>query len=97
MKPSEHFAGNADGRYDFNSIDDFLAGRARLARIFFGDVSNPNVDVNQQILGVYAQDTWTPGPQPVSSRATGTRSSVRATSATRRWAIRSTTRTRPPV
>lgn len=61
--PSEYFAGNADGRYDFNSIDDFLAGSASRARIFFGDVSNPNFDVNQQILGVYVQDTWTPGPQ----------------------------------
>ena len=61
--PSEYFAGNADGRYDFNSIDDFLSGRASRARIFFGDVSNPNFDVNQQMLGLYAQDTWTPNPR----------------------------------
>ena len=57
---SEYFAGNADGRYDFNTIGDFVAGDAARARIFFGDVSNPNFDVTQQTLGFYLQDTWSP-------------------------------------
>ena len=57
---SEYFAGNADGRYDFNTTADFIANRARRARIFFGDVSNPNFDVAQQTLGLYVQDSWSP-------------------------------------
>ena len=44
---SEYFAGNADGRYDFNSVADFVNGDAARARIFFGDVSNPNFDITQ--------------------------------------------------
>lgn len=57
---SEYFAGNADGRYDFDTIADFRANRAARARIFFGDVSNPNFAVRQQTLGLYLQDSWTP-------------------------------------
>ena len=57
---SEYFAGNADGRYDFNDVADFVNGDAARARIFFGDVSNPNFDITQQTLGFYLQDTWSP-------------------------------------
>ena len=57
---SEYFAGNADGRYDFNDVDAFVNGEAARARIFFGDVSNPNFDVTQQTLGFYVQDNWSP-------------------------------------
>ena len=57
---SEYFAGNADGRYDFDTIADFQANRAARARIFFGDVSNPNFAVRQQTLGLYLQDSWSP-------------------------------------
>ncbi len=60
---SEYFAGNADGRYDFDSAEDFLSGGAARARIFFGDVSNPNFDVTQQTLGIFAQDSWSPNPR----------------------------------
>ena len=57
---SEYFAGNADGRYDFDTTADFEAGEAARARIFFGDVGNPNFEVAQQTLGVYLQDSWSP-------------------------------------
>ncbi len=57
---SEYFAGNADGRYDFDSIHDFLGGNAARARIFFGDVSNPNFDVTQHSVGAFVQDSWSP-------------------------------------
>ncbi len=57
---SEYFAGNADGRYDFNDVAAFENGEAARARIFFGDVSNPNFDVTQQTLGFYVQDNWSP-------------------------------------
>ncbi len=60
---SQFFAGNADGRYDFDSVEDFLNDDAARVRIFFGDVSNPNFDVAQQTLGVYAQDSWSPNPR----------------------------------
>ena len=58
---SEYFAGNADGRYDFDTVADFTDGEAARARIFFGDVSNPNFDVTQQTLGFFVQDNWNPG------------------------------------
>jgi outer membrane receptor protein involved in Fe transport len=57
---SEYFAGNADGRYDFDGVTEFVNGDAARARIFFGDVSNPNFDITQQTLGFYLQDTWSP-------------------------------------
>ena len=57
---TEYFAGNADGRYDFDDVADFMAGDAARARIFFGNVDNPNFDVAQQTLGLYAQDSWSP-------------------------------------
>ena len=57
---TEYFAGNADGRYDFDDVAAFRSGDAARARIFFGDVSNPNFDVTQQTLGFYVQDNWSP-------------------------------------
>ena len=60
---SEYFAGNADGRYDFDGVSEFVDGSAARARIFFGDVSNPNFDVTQQTLGFYVQDNWSPSPR----------------------------------
>lgn len=60
---SEYFAGNADGRYDFDTVEDFLGGDASRALIFFGDVSNPNFDVTQQMIGAYLQDSWSPNPR----------------------------------
>ncbi len=35
---SEHFASNADGRYDFDSVDDFLNGQAARAHLLRGRV-----------------------------------------------------------
>ena len=52
------FAGSADGRYDFRSLDNFLNNVDAGARIYFGLVSNPNYDETQSVLGVYAQDSW---------------------------------------
>ena len=57
---TEYFAGNADGRYDFDGVSEFMSGDAARARIFFGDVSNPNFDITQQTLGFYLQDNWSP-------------------------------------
>ena len=57
---SEYFAGNADGRYDFDTVADFASGDAARARIFFGNVENPNFDVSQQTVGLYLQDSWSP-------------------------------------
>ena len=57
---SQYFAGNADGRYDFDTVSDFVSGDAARARIFFGNVDNPNFDVTQQTLGFYLQDNWSP-------------------------------------
>ncbi|MFQ5790252.1 MAG: carboxypeptidase regulatory-like domain-containing protein, partial [Acidobacteriota bacterium] len=61
---SEFFAGSFDGRYDFRTIDDFLANNARRVRIWFADIDPPpavNFDVTQQTFGVYAQDSWRAG------------------------------------
>ncbi|MEL7061139.1 MAG: TonB-dependent receptor, partial [Acidobacteriota bacterium] len=52
------FAGSLDGRYDFNSIEDFLNNNAARARINFGDVTFPNYDETQELLAIYAQDAW---------------------------------------
>ncbi len=57
---SEFFAGNADGNYDFDTIEDFTAGRPARATIFFGIMDNPNFEVAQQLLGAYVQDSWSP-------------------------------------
>ncbi len=57
---SEFFAGNADGSYDFDSLQDFAAGTPARAVIFFGIMENPNFEVSQQILGAYVQDSWSP-------------------------------------
>ena len=57
---TEYFAGNADGRYDFDGVAEFVNGDAARARIFFGNVDNPNFDITQQTLGFYLQDSWSP-------------------------------------
>ncbi|MXZ72630.1 MAG: TonB-dependent receptor [Acidobacteria bacterium] len=57
---SEFFAGNADGNYDFDTLQDFAAGTPARAIIFFGIMENPNFEVSQQILGAYVQDSWSP-------------------------------------
>ena len=54
------FAGSLDGRYDFNTIEDFLNDNASNARIWFGDTTFPNYDEKQVITSLYAQDTWRP-------------------------------------
>ena len=54
------FAGSLDGRYDFRSAQDFLDNNASSVRIYFGDVTFPNYDETQEILGVYAQDSFKP-------------------------------------
>ena len=54
------FAGSRDGRYDFRSMEDFLNNNAAAVRIYFGDVTYPNYDETQEILGLYAQDTFRP-------------------------------------
>lgn len=54
------FAGSLDGRYDFNSLEDFLNNKASNARIWFGDSTFPNYDETQTITALYAQDTWRP-------------------------------------
>ena len=55
---SQLFAGSADGRYDFRSLEDFLNNEDAGARIYFGSVTNPNYDEAQEVLGIYAQDAW---------------------------------------
>ena len=57
---SEFFVGNADGAYDFDTLQDFAAGNPARAVIFFGSMQNPNFVVSQQILGAYVQDSWSP-------------------------------------
>ena len=57
---SEFFAGNADGSYDFDTLQDFAAGNPARAVIFFGIMENPNFEVSQQLLGAYVQDSWSP-------------------------------------
>ena len=54
------FAGSRDGRYDFRSPEDFLANNASNVRIYFGSVTFPNYDETQELLGVYAQDSYKP-------------------------------------
>ncbi|MEM6794162.1 MAG: TonB-dependent receptor [Acidobacteriota bacterium] len=55
---SQLFAGSRDGRYDFQSAEDFLNNNASNARIYFGNVQFPNYDETQTLLGLYAQDAW---------------------------------------
>ena len=57
---NEYFVGNADGGYDFDTLEDFVAGDAARAVIWFGSKAKPNFRVAQQILGVYLQDSWSP-------------------------------------
>ena len=54
------FAGSRDGRYDFTSPEAFLANEASNVRIYFGSVQFPNYDETQELLGVYAQDSYKP-------------------------------------
>lgn len=51
------FAGSRDGRYDFNSPEDFLSNNADRARIWFGDSTYPNYDETQAALAFYGQDS----------------------------------------
>ena len=51
------FAGSRDGRYDFQSPEDFLANNASNARIWFGDSTYPNYDETQAALAFYGQDS----------------------------------------
>ena len=60
---SEYFVGNGDGAYDFDTIEDFVAGNAARAVIWFGSRAKPNFRVAQQIVGVYLQDSWSPNPR----------------------------------
>ncbi len=60
---NEYFVGNADGGYDFDTLEDFVAGDAARAVIWFGSTAKPNFRVAQQILGVYLQDSWSPNPR----------------------------------
>ncbi|MFQ5526988.1 MAG: carboxypeptidase regulatory-like domain-containing protein [Thermoanaerobaculia bacterium] len=54
------FAGSRDGRYDFNTLDDLVANDSSGVRIYFGDVTFPNYDETQTLIGAYAQDTFKP-------------------------------------
>ena len=54
------FKGSADGRYDFSTLDDFINNVASNVRIFYGNVTNPNYDEAQELLAIYAQDSWRP-------------------------------------
>ena len=51
------FAGSRDGRYDFNSPEDFLNNEADRVRIWFGDSTYPNYDETQAALAFYGQDS----------------------------------------
>ncbi len=53
------FAGSKDGRYDFRSLEDF-PDNPSVARIYMGNVTYPNYDESQTVLGIYAQDSWRP-------------------------------------
>jgi hypothetical protein len=57
------FAGSKDGRYDFGSLDEFLANEDFRVRIYFGNVSFPNYDETQDVWALFAQDTWKPTPR----------------------------------
>ncbi len=54
------FAGSLDGRYDFNTVEDFVNNDASNVRIYYGKVTFPNYDETQELLSLYAQDTWRP-------------------------------------
>ena len=57
------FAGSKDGRYDFGSLDEFLANQDFRVRIYFGNVTFPNYDETQDVWALFAQDTWKPTPR----------------------------------
>ncbi len=57
---SQLFKGSADGRYDFRSLEDFMNNEASNVRIYFGNITNPNYDETQSLLGIYAQDSYKP-------------------------------------
>ena len=54
------FAGSLDGRYDFNTLQDFINNNASTVRIYFGDVTYPNYDETQEVISIYGQDSWRP-------------------------------------
>ncbi len=43
------------GRFDFRSLDDFMTGDVRSARVFVGDSHR---DISQKSFGFFAQDDW---------------------------------------
>jgi len=57
---SQLFAGFRDGRFRFDSIDNFLNDFATFELIFYGPPTNPNYDESQELLSLYAQDSWRP-------------------------------------
>lgn len=54
------FKGSADGRYRYNSYEDFMNDNPSSVRIYFGDVTFPNYDEYQEVTAFYAQDSWRP-------------------------------------
>jgi len=61
------FFGFSGGRYIFNSLEDFVAGRPREFRQLVGlngftTVESGTVDFGQQEYGLYIQDVWKPRP-----------------------------------
>lgn len=54
------FKGSADGRYRYNSFEDFFNDNPASVRIYFGNVSFPNYDEAQILTSIYAQDAWRP-------------------------------------
>ena len=52
--------GNADGSYDFDTLEDFAAGNPAPTVILFGSLEDPDFVVSQQILGAWVQDSWSP-------------------------------------
>ena len=54
------FAGRRDGKYAFDTLEDFIANNASFAEIFFGDATFPNYDETRVSYGFYAQDSWRP-------------------------------------
>ncbi len=54
------FKGSADGRYRYNSYEDFFNDNPSSVRIYFGDVTFPNYDEAQELFAFFAQDSWRP-------------------------------------
>ncbi len=54
------FKGSSDGRYRFNSLEDFMNNDPSSVRIYFGNVAFPNYDEAQTLTAIYAQDSYRP-------------------------------------